>query len=107
MGLTAISDRQMGASQYNEETFTRGTGTDSVGYPEIIQSHDANESSEDTTDVKDTVDTAAPERCCGATLLTLLCYSQALTDTTLPTVYGNLEGLYTRRIRILPMSLDD
>ena len=65
----------MDTSQYGEETLTRGTGTDSVGYPGIIQSHDAIEASKDTTDVTEieSVDAAFPERCCGATLLTILC----------------------------------
>ena len=31
---TANSERQMCASQYNEETLTRGTGNDCVGYRE-------------------------------------------------------------------------
>ena len=80
---TASSERQMGASQYREETRTRGTGTDSVGYTRIIQSHDSNEACEDTTVVRiESVDTVVPKRCLGATSLTILCYCQALTDTT-------------------------
>ena len=49
----ASSERQMGASQYREETLTRATGTDRVGYPRIIKPYDSNEACEDTTDVKD------------------------------------------------------